>query len=339
MVDCPEEEIAKNIWLLLRMGFDRGALIAALGLLKSSSHSALTTEQAHCAGAVMTKAHKMYGDATMRERSWVYQLRALLTTNPLESKLKELWARLEKVRSRNPNRLGAKQAFLSDLLNMASARRREGRVQNNFPSKHLISSHGKHWASMSAQMHAAWGCRAEDRREDHREKNEADVVALVSHIAGLKQQLREDAATDGVLRCSSCLLSDQEKTQLVEFIRTYPLTDAQIAAQRTLSCREMGPSPEHVRDTLSNFEVQSLPLGSFRTPWAGAVAKHRSFYASCVFRFGGHGSEHTFAFMLCRTRFFVALFECAQRMWQSLVCTTASLPCTMRSCTPSTIVS
>ena len=112
--ECPAEETAKKIWLLLKMGFDRQVLKRGLAVMKEAAHSALTTEQAHAAGSIMMKAHKMYGDATMRDRALVYQARPLLVESPLEKELQEACAQLDSIKTGIQTDLGRnKHMFLN----------------------------------------------------------------------------------------------------------------------------------------------------------------------------------------------------------------------------------
>ena len=83
----PSEEISRKIWLLLKMGFNPNLLKAGIDRLRDMKHSAMTTEQAHAAGAVYLKLHRMYGQETMRARSFAYQMKPLLAADPVCAKV------------------------------------------------------------------------------------------------------------------------------------------------------------------------------------------------------------------------------------------------------------
>ena len=122
----PSEENSRKIWLLLQMGFNPDLLRAGIDRLRDMKHSTMTTEQAHAAGAVYLKLHRTYGDATMRTRSFAYQMEPLLAKDPVRAKVQALQRQLGKVKKQNPNKIGVFQAFVGEMENLAKRQKQAG---------------------------------------------------------------------------------------------------------------------------------------------------------------------------------------------------------------------
>ena len=113
----PPEETSRKIWLLARMGFNPSQLQAGFARRREMKHSSITTEQAHALGYMFMKLHKHYGAATMRVGAFPYQMKPQLADDPVSAKVAMLRHKLEKVKKARPNKIGASQAFISDMGN------------------------------------------------------------------------------------------------------------------------------------------------------------------------------------------------------------------------------
>ena len=71
------------------------------------------------------KLHRTYTSATMRCRSFAYQLKPQLTEAPESVSLQRLKLQMQKVQKSNPNKIGAYQAFVSDMETLAHKKRQK----------------------------------------------------------------------------------------------------------------------------------------------------------------------------------------------------------------------
>ena len=118
--ECPTEETAKKVWTLTKINIPRAALDA--------SHGAMSTRQAHASDSISMRMHKAYGDATMRDRAFAFQARVLLVPSEFQRKAQMPQDRLQRLLKRNPNKLGAVQASVGDLISIALPEQNAGEV-------------------------------------------------------------------------------------------------------------------------------------------------------------------------------------------------------------------
>lgn len=283
----PEEETAGKIWTLLTMGMDRSAIKTGLELMRKASHAALTTEQAHAAGSIMMKWHRMYGDATMRDRSYIYQAKPLLVESVADRKLRRLCDRLRKVKERNPNKVGARQAWVADMISVASKQKADGRVLHKDYAKHLLKRHGALWSRMAPDRQDRFEQRAEQLREEAWLAKQSLQAQLASDIEAARQRRRERDFDDPLLtRVGSHRFSRLRLKELQDFIAAYPLTDLEVSNRREANCLEKGPPNDMVLHTLGAFDVQQVTHRPHRYPWLSLVSRNRDMLAGSLFRFG-----------------------------------------------------
>jgi hypothetical protein len=282
--DCPEEETARKIWILLKMGFCRLALCSGLDRLRQVCHSAMSTEQAHCAGSTMLKLHRTYGDATMKARAFALQAKPMLSEDPREARLRRLTEQLAAIQHRNPNKLGGTQAYASDLMLLAARWKREGRPVGKFFTKSLIRTHHGSWDKMNSVHKDRYRHLAVDMREEVRATNKELMDDVVQQIDLVRRLIRDQVSESGVLRVSTCRLSLVALRQLEACIANFPATSAAVIESCKAACDAIGSPPLDVLGTLQCFDVQRLATQAFRYPWVGCVSHNRDFFANCCFR-------------------------------------------------------
>ena len=149
----PEEELSLKIWTLIRLGMDRTTLEEGISLVQRLSWSTNTTEQGHSAASRVLRHHRVCA-VTMQVRSVVCQARALFSVPVEETQLENSRAKLRRLQSKHPQTIGAKSAFLGELLSICSGGIHAARHNNPGWGKRVVARHGACWRSLtSAQKH------------------------------------------------------------------------------------------------------------------------------------------------------------------------------------------
>ena len=139
------------------MGHSRLHLEAGLQRLREMKHSSITTEQAHKAGSVFMQMHRMYSDSTMRARSFTYQLKLLFNPDPIETQVVKLHHQLDRVLRSNPNKIGAWQAFTSQMISVAKQRKIGGNdLARHYGMEIVSNSHPIYQAYDARRQQELW---------------------------------------------------------------------------------------------------------------------------------------------------------------------------------------
>eukprot|EP00969_Alexandrium_andersonii_P197076 8707616-Alexandrium_andersonii.AAC.1 len=77
---------------------------------------------------------------------------------------------------KNPNKIGAKQAFMGGLVQLAHKRRSVGIGSSSQATQTVVKHHGKQWEQLSDLQKQAWHERALGQRSEAKRKIE-DALA------------------------------------------------------------------------------------------------------------------------------------------------------------------
>ena len=94
---APEDPTAFKIFQLLKVGFCRESLVEGLRLLARLPWSTKTTEEAHCAAAVVMRHHKQLGEDTLLSRAVVLQARPLFSKSVEQKRFEAAQAKLQRL--------------------------------------------------------------------------------------------------------------------------------------------------------------------------------------------------------------------------------------------------
>ena len=100
---APEEPVSRQIWQLMRQGFNRAQLVATMHLMSDISWPTVAVEQQHGATALLHRYHPEYSAPTLLARTFLMHVRRLLpTVSQEERQLATLHRQLQKTLARNP---------------------------------------------------------------------------------------------------------------------------------------------------------------------------------------------------------------------------------------------
>ena len=101
---APEEPVSRQIWQLMRQGFNRSQLVAAVKLMSGINWSTMAVEQQHGTMALLRRYHPEYSAPTLLARTFLMHVRRLLpTVSQEERQLAALHRQLQKTLARNPD--------------------------------------------------------------------------------------------------------------------------------------------------------------------------------------------------------------------------------------------
>lgn len=213
----------------------------------------MTTEQAHAAGAVLMRVHKQYGHATISDRSSICHVKPLLT----ESAPEGLLNMMDRLKRKNPNNIGARQAWLSALIKTASKKHSQctnGSAGKFYPKK-VVQWHEKLWSSMRVARKASFAQEAERRQEDAGEADQARISDLAMQIDSIRQARSEcDGGGALAVRLDTCRVSPGPLEELQGFFESFHMSSNEVMKQRVANKEPKGRPAQHVLDTPQHFD-------------------------------------------------------------------------------------
>ena len=130
MQDEPEEPVAAKIWRLCNDRlFTRARIVAAIRLIREIPFSTRVVEQVHAYAAAACKFHARYGLEAVRCRGFVSLLNLLQPRPSSQEKvLHKVRGHLDRLHSRMRSKIGAKQLYVKDLMDVGATFRKSGRT-------------------------------------------------------------------------------------------------------------------------------------------------------------------------------------------------------------------
>lgn len=181
----PQEATAAKIWTLLRLGYNRQQLLAGLQLLLDAPWGTVAVEQQHASAAVIKRFHHEVGMETLLPKSLVHSMQKLLPkASPAAKSIAELRGSIHKLKSRQPSRVGPKQIYMKDLVQVAGQWGKTG--QRHVPQgvqKTIMKKHSASFQQLPRDMHRQYVARA-------RAFSSASEQSREEELEGARAQLR-----------------------------------------------------------------------------------------------------------------------------------------------------
>lgn len=204
----PTEAVSWAVWQLCRVGYPRPEVLEGLQLLRLLPWSQVSTEQGHSAGSVAMKKHRLMGQAMLQSRSMLRQAACLFRECPEQVKLNRLRDALGRLRKYQPQKMGARQAYISEVLLLAAELRPDTNPDADL-ARRLVARCGERWNRLS-----------DDHKHRYFLKAQVLVAERCDALEGKKQEalqairkqrcVVEKAMALGATRVGSCRFSDGE---------------------------------------------------------------------------------------------------------------------------------
>ena len=189
----PAERIAQQIWLLLKVGYNRVQLRQLLRLLGEVPWTNLIVEQQHGSLAALRRFHPEYGQETLCCRATLKLLSRLLPQHAEEERqLEDNRVELAKLRRKQPEKAGGRQLFIAEgFQHIQSVESAPEHAGLGFQKK-IFQELSHEWSDMPWSLRDEYSARARTVAVDNRKRQHAEMEALREKRAVL--QLRSAAS-------------------------------------------------------------------------------------------------------------------------------------------------
>lgn len=146
------DSVSWKIHRLLHAGVDEARIIAGVELMEQLPHTSRCAEQAHVLSSMLMKSHKQYTAETMTARTVVCAAKQLAAgeVDSTVRRLDKVRLRLATLRRKQPSKIGARQAFVSQKLRQKrlESARRDGYRQSD--GRQVVRAHGVAWRGLTS---------------------------------------------------------------------------------------------------------------------------------------------------------------------------------------------
>jgi hypothetical protein len=282
----PGEAVSDKIWELARMGYPTAELIEAMTLWRNVSWSTKVEEEGHKQASSLVKLKHRIGEEQMRARSLAGVVASLVLPSMAAKRKARLRAQLGRVLRRNPQKIQAKQAYVSRLGACAKVKR-AGMQQTQQRQRVLFKNHGKCWATMAPEHKAAFEAQAQRMRGTSREELRRKSYELRAQIDVLEKREQDAAKPLPPLRLGSCTLSNAQRDKLVAAYYDSAVTEAYVNEARVEACKPVGPPDPRRCAALDaiHVELEGAVIPGNRLPWLSFVCNNRGLFHDSCFKF------------------------------------------------------
>ena len=284
--DCPDEEVMRKIWMLLKIQFPEKDLLDGLTLMRNCSMSTKTEEEGHKVPSVLMKLHHKLGEEQMRARSMVGMIRPLVLPSKQDERLRRLREQLARLKRRQPQRITGRHAYVESLAACAKTIR-GGVATTNKNKKLLFANHGKFWKMLPEPLKVQYGRQAERMQDASRDELSQKCAEVNFKIDGEEAWCQKKADQLRPLRLGSCRFTHSQRLKLLAYINNAELTWDRVEASRDHTCMPVGQP-----DVLRTAAIERIPVHvepsvypRERLPWLSMVCKNRNFFKDCCFKF------------------------------------------------------
>ncbi len=282
---------------MLRIGFDRAALVAGITLFKEVSWSTTVVEQGHGSAASVHRTHRFYGPQTLSSRSMVHMMRSLLPSSSKDEAQRVARERKRTRLSRKvPERMAGRQVFLRELASVAKAQREEAGPLAATSAQSLVRMHSSLFRSLSDEARESYERMARHEVLGKRAALDDTLSALHTEAHLAERGLSNDRVEmSQQMRLSSCKLAVEGMAALW---RSPDFSRRNVAALRAQATTPPKAPSLRVQGPLEAMEVQppALELGEV-PPWCHSLCTHRALFQNCALFFEREGREEAYLFL------------------------------------------
>ena len=293
----PVDETSQKLWQLVRLGFNRAALVEAVKLMGDISWSTTSVEQAHGSMATLHRYHPMYDERMLCQRSMVHMMRALFAARDESRGVVHAEKRLAILAKKAPEKLTGRHVYLADCmatLNDMDVRDPQERVEMG---RRLMRLHGHRFKALSPSDKAAYDDRAVSLALEKRMALEEEIEELIERRSlTIARNVQEQRQRREVTRVSTCRLSDDDLVVFAAMWESGEFTHAEVAKLREAALESPRPLVAATLRELNEFDGDQQPLPDL-PEWAEEVCRHRALFEGCALLFTSGGLETAYAFL------------------------------------------
>ena len=298
----PDEQMAKQLWLLMHMGYPKHRLIGVLLLLQRLEWTTLTAEQLHAGAALMMRHHPDYGMSTLLSRTMTHMARRLLPSRDAEEKLLDKSQRkLAREIATCPERCAGSSIFIKDLMAVARKKYGQGPGSGRPPklTSTIIKGAARQFNKQSEQTKRKYAELAKTHASEQVQARNARIEELRSAIAISQQRIVENPKAQGSMRLSLCAFAHADFEKFLELMGAPKFDQEQLDYNRKVSLGPAEPLSSGVLLRMHKFAVAEQPA-EVLPEWLSTVALFRSFFQHAALRFQVNGEQQVWKFCFAK---------------------------------------
>ena len=183
MEAVPSDPTAAKIQGLMKVGYNRAALVEAVELLRDIRWSSATVEQGHRSASIIGQLHATMGSDMLMMRSYIHMMKPLVTAEKARKSVTVALKRIARSEDRQPKHITGRQFFLKAMFGEAMAALPAGAKLHRATSKSIMKEHSCLYKQMPSPERNGLEHRAKLARASSMEAIQEDIhhcQALVS---------------------------------------------------------------------------------------------------------------------------------------------------------------
>jgi len=293
----PTEYTKGCIWDMEQIGWPREVTYDGFRRLEALGHSTKSAEEGHAAAQGCIRQHPQLGEDALCTRAHVTQARPLFSHSIHERKMVRAEKALQKARRKNPNKIGAKQVYVKELLDCAAQKKKDKGKKYVNCNKRVIKTHGKYFTALSAERLRRYRTASVKLRDERQKETFDKIVKLeLQRQEALEAWEKEKAANKSAGRMSLCRLTHLERQEFDD-MWTSPLFSQKEVQMKKAERPTVVEKPDPVETNL----LKSQPIypgvkHTFKPWWVRKVVYNRMDTRHTIMRFTGNDGTYTYGY-------------------------------------------
>lgn len=272
-----QDPTARQLRVLLDAGELQAHIVDALVLLRDCPCTSTLVEEGHASAAVLKRYHEDYSEAVLRCRALLHQQRALLRPSPIQKKLTTIDRRVERLQSRQPEKVHSRQCLLKQSVEQALSQREDADpLERKRVSRGCMVSLAAHMDGMTREERQGLRHDAAELRAALKRNIDDDIVKNQERRRELVAEQRAND-TEGVRNhVGSARLSEQDVQAICDMLNTELYQSMELDESGTAGSAPAPPLPEQVKLFQQKASEMATPARSSPLPWwCRIVCPHR----------------------------------------------------------------
>ena len=280
----PDEPMSAQLWMLLRIGFDKKQLVSTINVLAEAPWTTMVAEQQHSSLARLRAWHPEYSASALVSHALALQLRRLLpAVSDTEKKIQRLRASLDRVLAKNPEKASGRHIYVKDLMdhlrdrNWTHTRREVPVAIRNI----VFKRHAMQWARQSLEVRRDYEYRAKLAASTTRASLEEEAATIRAQRDLLLSQLEENQGQTKPILMSEASFEPAHLELFSTLFDGRDFRGVRLESLRTQALAVADPMTAHTKASLERQEVWRCPHPQMPR-WASQVAAAREYFSDVV---------------------------------------------------------
>lgn len=242
----------------------------------------------------------------------LWQMRALVAPREEQVQLERSKAKLERLQSKQPQKIGAKTAFVSNLLTIAGGDGFKSRYTGPGRGKRAVARHGCIWRSMTFAQRDAYELEAKVLRAEKEAALEENIAKAVAEVRGYRLMVDTSGSpSDRPLGLAACKFSPKDLVEFDALWEDSRFGRGAVHAARLAAAEPIGPIPAIEQEALAQAKQIQRPARRSVPAGVVAMANLRDYMDNCIVQLTDDKGTRYFMFMyaVLRPAVFIGFLE------------------------------